>query len=241
MPFSVEIITSLMHWRSQDVWAELRANHMSFLADTAECGFKNGTCRVGDIEGKIGTSLDSHFGLHIAGGEIHYGHVTNFDHSLIWVDGLVSDVQDADSWVRPFLAPNGFVQAWLYDRDYGLWQNAEELSVYEAHGRNYAGLPMRSNGLPPPLEDMVIDTSGNPGRRRLREGYVEAVGAVMWIGSGLLDKLNLKADDLLSQDWLRATEESDSVVRVQVSNLPFTSAEGTQADLQMALRSLLFG
>ncbi len=61
-----------------------------------------------------------------------------------------------------FVVATGFVQAWVYDIEYDFWQNAKDPLEYEAAGRSSANLPKISNGLPPPLSQLEIDTSQNP-------------------------------------------------------------------------------
>ena len=87
-----------------------------------------------------------------------------------------------DSWVSPFLDELGFVQAWVSDVEYDHGQNASDPIEYTAVGRDYSHLPLKSNGLPFPLEQQVIDTSANPGRWTMRIGYIEAIGSTMWLG-----------------------------------------------------------
>jgi hypothetical protein len=123
-----------------------------------------------------------HFGLALGDCLLDYGHVANSDLSLVGVHGCIQGEQDAEVWLAPFLAGETFRQARLYDSEYEFWQNAADPLQYQARNRSHEGLPMRSNGFPPPLEQMVIDTSRNPGRRFLRRGFVEGVGCPMWLG-----------------------------------------------------------
>ncbi len=53
---------------------------------------------------------------------------------------------------------------------------------FAANGWDPTGLPMKSNGLPHPLTQQVVDTDANPGRWRLRRKYIESIGATMWFG-----------------------------------------------------------
>jgi hypothetical protein len=36
--------------------------------------------------------------------------------------------------------------------------------LYELNGKDFSSLPLKSNGLPPPLEESEVDISKNPGR-----------------------------------------------------------------------------
>jgi hypothetical protein len=86
-----------------------------------------------------------------------------------------------DDWVPGFAGDADFVMACVVDVDYDHWQNANDPLEYEVVGKSYAHLPLRSNGMPYPLDGMEIDTSRNPGRWCFGMGYIEAVGARMWL------------------------------------------------------------
>jgi hypothetical protein len=99
---------------------------------------------------------------------------------------------------------------------------------------------MKSNGLPFPLEQRVIDTSQNPGRRVLRDGYVEAIGSVMWFGEPFWRLTGASKQAVRTADWLQCEQLNNGVLRVQVADAPFTTGEGASGGLQDRLRSLLF-
>jgi hypothetical protein len=143
-------------------------------------------------------------------------------------------------WVDAFAASATLVMAWLADADYDHWQNAEDLLEYEAEGRSYAHLPTRSNGLPAPLERTVVDISGNPGRWSLRDGYIEAVGAEMWLGDAFWRITGKSKKAVESAKWLKVSRPSASVVHVRTFDRCFTSADGKEGELQDRLRALLF-
>ena len=85
-------------------------------------------------------------------------------------------------WVKEFANMAPLISARLFNKEYEHWQNAEDLLEYEARGRSMEGLTMKSNDLPPPLNQTIVDTSRNPGRRILQNGYIEAIGHRMWLG-----------------------------------------------------------
>ena len=101
------------------------------------------------------------------------------------------------------------------------------------------GLPMKSNGLPFPLEQQVVDTSRNPGRRVLRQGYVEAIGHRMWLGPEYFARVpGADRDAIVNAGWLQVTEGDNGILEIVASDEPFTD-EGA-ADIQNRLRRLLF-
>jgi hypothetical protein len=101
------------------------------------------------------------------------------------------------------------------------------------------GLPMKSNDLPPPLDQMIVDTSRNPGRRILRDGYVEAIGHRMWLGPEFFRRVpGVSREAVLSTPWLKVTERPDGILELVAQDEPFV--DDSTADLQNRLRRLLF-
>jgi hypothetical protein len=49
---------------------------------------------------------------------LEYGHIVNSDLSLVRVIGCVEDDEDAEAWVTPFLAGEGFRQARVYQTEH---------------------------------------------------------------------------------------------------------------------------
>ena len=98
---------------------------------------------------------------------------------------------------------------------------------------------MRSNDLPAPLDQMVVDITGNPGRRILRNGYVEAIGQRMWLGPEYFARVpGVDRRAILSAAWPKAIERQDGIIEVTAADEPFCDA--STADLQLHLRELLF-
>ena len=146
-----------------------------------------------------------------------------------------------DDWAAQFVPSKNFVMAWIMDSEYDHWQNAYDPLQYTAVGRSYAHLPMKSNGLPYPLEQKIIDTSGNPGRWVFRDGYIEAVGAMMWLGEPFWQLTGTDKCTVMKSKWLQVSNPIPSVTKVQAADKCFTTAEGASGELQQKLRALLFG
>ena len=113
------------------------------------------------------------------GFEFHYSSAlrNGFDH--LTIKSSAPSMISWDVWAAEFTGNPNFVMAWAADCEYDYWQNAEDPLQYEVARMPYAHLPTKSNGLPYPLEKAIVDTSANVGRKRFRNGYIEAVGAVM--------------------------------------------------------------
>lgn len=173
--------------------------------------------------------------------EFRFGVLPALNQCLIVLQELeLGAAKDWDKWIAPFLNREGFVQAWVSDIEYDYWQNAKDLLEYESVGRSHAHLPKKANGLPPPLAAVEIDVSKNPGRCEFRDGYVEAVGNVMWLG-GLFWGRVRKADKeaLLSADWLSINSIGSNIVKLMALGQAF--CDSSTADKQLGLRAMLYG
>ena len=243
MALGVHIITDFMAMEPLIAWELLQKSHPCLLTGPRVCYCGECECTLDNVRESIRRQGKPHVGISFEQNtlaQISYGHIRNFAHSLVSIDRMVSDATDAWQWAEPFAARPEFRQAWVFDSEFNYWQNADDPLEYEAAGRSYEGLPMKSNDLPFPLEQMIIDTSENPGRRVLRQGYVEAVGAVMWFGEQLWRVTSTRKEDVIAQDWLRCEELPSRVLRIQAFDQPFTTAEDEEGRLQNRLRALLF-
>ena len=126
-----------------------------------------------------------------------------------------------------------------YDATYDYWQNAEDPLLYSAAGRSTDGLPKRPNELPPPLDQVVVDTTRNPGRMILRDGYVEAIGHKMWFGPEFFRRVPGSSHRALHEaPMISVVDVPGGLVEVIASDEPFR--DETSASIQDALRRLLF-
>lgn len=144
-----------------------------------------------------------------------------------------------DDWVRPFFAMDSFLQAFVADSEYDFWQNAKDPMEYELAGRDYTGLPMKDNGLPPPLQRMEIDISKNPGRWSLQSGYIEAVGATMWLGESFWKNVNKDKKECIEDTiWVDVELLGDGVVKLVSSQNSFR--DESTSDTQNKIRDILY-
>lgn len=172
---------------------------------------------------------------------LQYGVAASYEHCFVSIREKVANAAgDWESWAMPFVMLDGFVEGWLVDVEYNHWQNAKDPIEYEAAGRDFSHLPMRSNGLPDPLGQMEIDTSRNPGRWLLRSGYVEAIGSTMWLSELFWNRVGKdRKARLNSVDWLYTTQLDMGIVEVRTKECLFISEE--TADMQNRLRACLYG
>lgn len=174
------------------------------------------------------------------GYEFHLNSLAHSQVDILSVKAVSEKVSDWDEWVFKFAGGSNFVMAWLADSEYQYWQNAEDPLQYIAKGRSYASLPKRSNGLPPPLESLIVDISANPGRRVLCAGYYEVVGAVMWLGEAFWELSGANGREVGETKWLKVSWPLAGVTRIESSETCFSSAQGRDGEFQRRLRSLLF-
>ncbi len=237
---SLELVLGLERMPALVVWDRLYSSHRRFLDGVREVKLDGRECMARDVARGIERSRQRHFGVIWNGCTLDYSHVANSDLSFVSAEGCVRDEEDAERWLVPFVGGDEFRQARLYDADYEFWQNAADPLQYRARGRSYEGLPMRPNGLPPPLDQMVIDISRNPGRRVLRRGFVEAVGCPMWLGESFWRITGASREVVCAEDWLRCETWCGSVVRLRPEGAPFETGEGRLGAVQERLRNLLY-
>lgn len=129
---------------------------------------------------------------------------------------------------------DSLVSGRAFDGDTEFWQNAQDPIEYQAAGRSSSGLPMVSNGLPFPLEKNIIDISKNPYRRVLKSGYVESLGAVLWLTKSFVSRIGFDTDRLIEIGHFIQVEKSQGqFVRLLISD------SATMQDLE-TLRSALY-
>ena len=174
------------------------------------------------------------FSIKSQGKEIDY--IPHWDHAALHLDNAVVDFADAWRWCEPFAMKRCFRQAYVHDGHYEDMQNTDWPGVLEKYGIPHAHLPRKKNM----IGQDVLDISHNPGRFKIREGYQEAVGAMMWLGRPFWKLTGASKKQVLAQSWLKCREVSSGVLQVQAWPKPFTSAEGEEGEIQNRLRDLLF-
>ena len=240
MTFELECALKIEGVAAKDVWQLLSSARPEILRPDLVCDLYGSTYRVEEIASKIAAEKMQYFTVEFDNGYFHFSPLGSYGIALLQIARCIESSDDVSRWMGVLIALPAFIQGRLYDDEYEFWQNARDPLEYEARSQPYAHLPMRSNGLPPPLEQMEIDTSANPGRRRLQSGFIEAVGSPMWLSREFLKRVDVSESDLRSQDWLHAELLPSKVWKLSVQEFPFTSSEGEQARLQDKLRDFLF-
>jgi hypothetical protein len=174
-----------------------------------------------------------HFGIKGVLLEFDLTVVGTYRHDAIRITGASGS--DWDGWVKDLKKVGRFVQALLVDREYDFWQNAEDPLQYQTRGKSCEGLPMKSNGLPFPLEQQVIDTSKNPGRRVFREGFIEAIGSPMWLSDRFWELTGANKNAIPNDRVM--IDDKDGITKVWIDE---AITEHTDQEIQEALRKSLF-
>lgn len=190
---------------------------------------------------KIAKDGNPFFNIETAGASIHFSTMKAYQQQLLTIfkkDGL-----ELCAWggiVESFAGCEGFTQACLLNDEYMLWQNAFDPIQYQAARRSYRHLPLVSNGLPNPLQKLIVDTSHNPGRRVIKIGYLEIIGHVMWFGAPFWSLVGERyREAVLGSAAYQVTRMPNDIVRVVASNQPFIddASKAKQEDLRQLLFS----
>ena len=178
--------------------------------------------------------------LRFAGMSFQFGKVTAWGHCFVFIKQLeAGKPADWNIWLAPFIKKQGFVQAWIADLEFDYWQNAEQPIQYELANRDYSKLPLKSNGFPPPLQAMWIDISNNPGKRVIKEGYVEAVGEKMWLSPIFKERIGgIDIDRLHAAGWTVDTKSIDGITILTAPKGSFSEEIDTK--YQQKLRAALY-
>lgn len=170
-----------------------------------------------------------------------YRQLRGRDISHLIIRGFDRLIEHRQQWLPRVLQETSFIHGRLIDKDYNRIQNMEIIRSYESAGIDHSHLPKINNGKQPPFNEVIVDTSVNPGYWCFKKGYIEAVGSEMWLGKHFFERVNLSPDAVLACDWLETKELDNDVIHLKAYDKPFNSAEGEQRDIQFKLRELLFG
>lgn len=240
MSVAVEIIFKYLSIEPVVIWEHLIKSQPDTLLQNEQGTLYDRKVNFLDIETAIKKLGKPHFHVEFKNAVYQYGAIGNHKISVISIENCIINLDDACRWTEPFLSFDSIVQARVYDKEYEYWQNASDPLEYETAGRSYSHLPTRSNDLPPPLEQMIIDTSKNPGRRLLREGYIEAIGSVMWLGKLFWEITGKKKESILKENWLECVQVLPEVICLKAQESLFKTDNGRDREIQDRLRLLLF-
>lgn len=167
--------------------------------------------------------------------ETHGGAIAGRDQNVLWITSAKTELDFHVRLVELMIDKLDVKQAGIHDRSYHYWQNAEDPRLYESAGRDHSSLPKVQRDLPPPLDNLIVDISNNPGRVRICNGYSEFVASPMWIR----DEIIRDRSALESMDGVRLAEQY-GLVQVVAEFMPFTDSSDRQKYLQDRMREALY-
>lgn len=236
----IEIVFSeRLHDGASVVWGRLIQQLKNFNEDTVIDGFTGKKIGLADVSNYLEKNKCQSFFIELANGSVEFSYVADKAFYRLDMKHLANSIEVAQTLIEALIDEPGFVQARIYDAEYDRWQNAESLTLFEVERVEHAHLPKKSNGLPFPLTQEVVDISKNPGRWVLRNGYIEAVGAFMWVSKSLLQLVGVDEKKLMDIDCF-AVEDLGGVLKIAAYNQCFTAAVGAQPERQDLLREVLF-
>ncbi|WP_141233535.1 hypothetical protein [Lysobacter antibioticus] len=190
---------------------------------------------IHDVENMIPSGTGQHFNVQGNTYEFDLTIVGAYAHDAIRVRGAAQT--DWDSWLHALKGAGQFVQAYVVNVEYDYWQNASDPLQYIARDVPYQHLPSTSNGLPPPLERTIIDISGNPGRRVLHQGFIEALGSPMWLSEQFFGLSGATSKEVLSANGDFTVRQENGLLRLEITN---DQAASPSPRALIQLRKLLF-
>lgn len=226
----IEAVFPYLHIPALQMWEEL----ITFCKEEFPSEAKGSLYAESHTFAKMGEAITKRgrpfFNIESEFGNFRYSSIGNARVSFLRIGGqVISSDSDAIKWMNQISCIDGFIMGRAFDSEFEYWQNAENPLLFEFSGRSTEGLSWKNNGLPAPLNDDIIDISQNPGRRVLRDGYVEAVGHLMWIGDAFWNVTQLQTKS--APDWVEHVERLDGADFIVVSTDPF--CEGMKESYSM--------
>ncbi|WP_434290578.1 hypothetical protein [Celeribacter sp. SCSIO 80788] len=229
---------------ASDIWSRFLYGS---LPDSVLVSLRSESRNIASIKaGKIESILDSETfsSFEVSGTDFcfNYGQNggQNYDQIVVDSGSKILTPDFADELVSETIASDPcFTQAHLVDRRYEYLQNIYDPLQFKALGLSVAGLPMKSNGLPFPLEQKIVDTSRNPGRFALRQGYIEASAAYMWFGANFWKVTGLSPEAVAAKLPKDVSMRFDVCWKLRASSGVFQSDENRA--IQDRIRQAAFG
>ncbi|MDN2672280.1 hypothetical protein OX459_12830 [Janthinobacterium sp. SUN026] len=176
-----------------------------------------------------------------AGGmSFRFGSVLDREHCFLVVQEIDFNLNtNWDELVSIFCDEIFFVQAWVSNAEFNFWQNQTDVDLFVKKGVSQSDLKIISNGLPPPLDISIVDISSNPGRRILRDGYVEAIGRKMWLSDLFWKPVGFERKIKIFKNDNFIVREKGSIVIVETDGICFL--DDASRGKQLSLREALYG
>lgn len=203
--------------RAEELWSRT-------LTLLEECGLAEPRYKVVGQRGTVRTERvlgilrkDDTDNFEVAGERVIIAHRPTQGRGMSYKARFASEVSDEflERWVLRLADVGKMVFARAFDPEYDRWQNETWLENYESARRDATGLPRCWDE---DFQTERVDISRNPGRWVAREGYMEALGHLMWLPPGFWQATGADRKRVCAE--LNCTE-IDGLTRVRLSPTPF--------------------
>ena len=190
--------------------------------------------RLYELPDRIRSAQRRSFLLEVNSLEVRFAFLPNYDHACVIIEDTEDFTTDWLAYVNCFRSRTDLFSICTYDRRYECWQNMTDPRVLTNMGLPTDDLTIFHDEM---FDIDQVDTTGNPGRRVLQHGYVEAIGAEMWLGAGY-QHFFPGVEQRLPDDWIAA--RNDTTLHIVSYPTFFTQPHGEQREVQDTLRAVLF-
>jgi|GEM_PF-2730014 len=158
--------------------------------------------------------------------------MTSFENNMPFVDRLF----------QAFSEHQNFVFGYAVDEEFSRWQNASTPYSYIMANRPHEHLPrLRADSWNNDPYNEPLDISRNPGRNVWHQGYIEAIGGVMFVTNKLLAMSGGSKEMLLNLPFLKI-DDWGKCLRLELDSSFLADAEQNpdMCERMDAVRSALF-
>lgn len=232
----LELVLALDSASASTLWRAIQAGGLVLPGTDSRCRVADRSLPVAAVWEHLRETQAAHFRIRADGYIFDLTPVRNHAHCLLQVHPTVVRDQPWDQVVLAVAEVAGLISARVFDVEFEYWQNAQDPLEYRAKGRSLRGLRIARD---PVFGDQLIDISQNPGRRLLRNGYVEAIGPIMWFGPAFWVRTGARRGEVIAASFLRHCSLSEILDRIEIPGGPLTSTDESR-QLQENVRGLLF-
>lgn len=187
-----------------------------------------------ELPARVRSAQRRSFLLEVNSLEVRFAFLPNYDHVCVIIEDTEDSTTDWLAYVNCFQSRTDLFFIRTYNRLYEFWQNMTDPRVLTNMGLSTDDLTIFHDEM---FDIDQVDTTGNPGRRVLQHGYVEAIGAAMWLGAEY-QQFFPGVEQRLPDDWIAA--QNDTTIHIVSYPTFFTQPHGEQREVQDRLRAALF-
>lgn len=113
MTMGIQIVSGFLDLEPLTVWRLLQRSHPDVLTGQRRCLCGETACSLDEVATVIRKQGKPYFTISFEEGkpsDVIYGHIRNYNHSLLSIDSHVLDLTAADTWIAPSLVSPPFVR-----------------------------------------------------------------------------------------------------------------------------------